>query len=46
MLCEKLVKLGAKVVVHARYTVFQMAEVAVPQHLFRRILDRIDELRL
>src|ERR687886_1732395 len=42
---EKLVKIGAKVVVHARYTVFQMAEVAVPQHLFRRILDRIDELR-
>ena len=23
-------------------TVFQMAEVAVPQDLFRRILDRID----
>ena len=42
---EKLVKIGAKVVVHARYTIFQMAEVAVPQHLFRRILDRIDELR-
>src|ERR687886_98971 len=42
---EKLVKIGAKVVVHARYTVFQMAEVAVPRHLFRRILDRIDELR-
>jgi Transposase DDE domain group 1 len=42
---EKLVKVGAKVVAHARYTVFQMAEVAVPQHLFRRILDRIDELR-
>ena len=44
-LCEKIVKIGAKVVAHARYTVFQMAEVAVPQHLFRRILDRIDELR-
>jgi hypothetical protein len=42
---EKLVKIGAKVVVHARYTVFQMAEVAVPQHLFRRILDRINGLR-
>jgi hypothetical protein len=36
----------AKAVAHARYTVFQMAEVAVPRHLFRRILDRIDELRL
>ena len=42
---DKLVKIGAKVVAHARYTVFQMAEVAVPQHLFRRILDRIDGLR-
>jgi Transposase DDE domain group 1 len=42
---EKIVKIGAKVVAHSRYTVFQMAEVAVPQHLFRRILDHIDELR-
>src|ERR687886_1599982 len=42
---EKLVKIGAKVITHARYTVFQMAEVAVPQHLFRRILGRITELR-
>jgi len=29
---------------HARYAVFQMAEVAVPRHLFRRILDMIDDL--
>jgi hypothetical protein len=42
---DKLVKIGAKVVAHARYTVFQMAEVAVPQHLFRRILDHIDGLQ-
>jgi Transposase DDE domain group 1 len=42
---EKLVKIGAKVITHARYTMFQMAEVAVPQGLFRRILDRIDGLR-
>ena len=35
---EKVVKIGAKVVAHARYTVFQMAEVAVPRDLFRRIL--------
>jgi Transposase DDE domain group 1 len=28
---EKLVKIGAKVVAHARYTVFQMAEVACPR---------------
>jgi hypothetical protein len=26
------------VIAHARYTVFQMAEVAVPRDLFRRIL--------
>ena len=35
---EKVVKSGAKVIVHARYTVFQMAEVAVSRDLFRRIL--------
>ena len=28
---EKVVKIGAKVVAHGRYLVFQMAEVAVPQ---------------
>src|SRR5215212_4424477 len=38
---EKVVKIGAKVIAHARYTVFQMAEVAVPRDLFRRILDLI-----
>ena len=42
---EKVVKIGAKVVTHARYTVFQMAEVAVPRELFRRMLALIDELR-
>jgi hypothetical protein len=42
---EKLVKIGAKVVAHARYAVFQMAEVAVPRAMFRRILDLIDDLR-
>ena len=35
---EKVVKIGAKVVAHACYTIFQLAEVAVPQALFRRIL--------
>ena len=34
-----------KVIAHARYTVFQMAEVAVPRDLFRRILALIDDLR-
>ena len=42
---EKVVKIGAKVIAHARYTVFQMAEVAVPRHLFRRMLALIDDLR-
>lgn len=35
---EKLVKIGAKVIGHARYAVFQMAEVAVPGDLFGRVL--------
>jgi hypothetical protein len=38
---EKVVKIGAKVIAHGRYLVFQMAEVAVPRELFRRLLDRI-----
>ena len=41
---EKLVKIGAKVVVHARYVTFQMAEVAIPRRLFRTILRRISRL--
>ncbi len=42
---EKLVKIGAKVVAHGRYVTFQMAEVAVPRNLFRKILGLIDDLR-
>ena len=42
---EKLVKIGAKVVRHARYAIFQMAEVAVPKELFEKILRLIDGLR-
>ena len=41
---EKLVKIGAKVVRHAKYVVFQLAEVAVPRKLFARILGRIARL--
>jgi hypothetical protein len=41
---EKLVKIGAKVVRHARYIVFQMAEVAIPRRLFATILRRIGRL--
>jgi hypothetical protein len=43
---EKVVKIGAKVIAHARSTVFQMAEVAVPRDLFGRILELIGTLRL
>ena len=42
---DKLIKIGAKVVRHARYATFQLAEVAVPRDLFRLILDRIGRLR-
>src|SRR5262249_37039848 len=42
---EKLVKVGAKVIRHARHFIFQMAEVAVPRELFRRILKMIDDFR-
>jgi len=44
-LLEKLIKIGAKVVTHARYVIFQMAEVAVPRWLFRSIVERIRRLR-
>ncbi len=42
---DKLVKIGAKVVSHGRYVTFQLAEVAVPRELFRKILSLIDGLR-
>jgi hypothetical protein len=42
---EKLVKIGARIVRHGRYVVFQLAEVAVPRSLFAGILRRIDHLR-
>ena len=36
---ENLVKIGAKIVRHTRYAVFQMAEVAVPRELFEKYFD-------
>ena len=42
---EKLVKIGARIVRHGRYVVFQLAEVAVPRSLFAETLRRIDDLR-
>ena len=41
----KVVKIGARIVRHGRYVVFQLAEVAVPRTLFAAILRRIDRLR-
>ena len=41
----KLIKIGAKVVRHSRYVIFQMAEVAVPMALFCEILERIHRLK-
>ncbi len=40
----KLIKIGAKVVRHARYTCFQMAEVSITRNLFAAILRRIRRL--
>jgi hypothetical protein len=42
---EKLVKIGARIVRHGRYLVFQLAEVAVPRALLAAILRRIERLR-
>ena len=41
---EKLIKIGAKVVSHSKYVIFQLAEVAVPKKLFAGILERIARL--
>ncbi len=41
---EKLIKIVAKIVRRARYVTFQMAEVAIPRHLFRGILAKIRRL--
>ena len=40
----KLIKIGARIIHHARRTVFQMAEVALPGELFAEVLDRIRSL--
>ena len=38
---EKLIKIGSKMVHHARYVTFQLAEVAISRQLYRTILNRI-----
>ena len=40
----KLIKIGAKIISHARRTMFQMAKVAVPGELFAELLARIRQL--
>jgi len=42
----KLIKIGAKVIKHSRYVIFQMAEVMVSKALFREILERIRGLAM
>jgi len=42
----KLIKMGGRIVRHARRIIFQLAEVAVPRELFAAILERISRLRL
>lgn len=42
---QKVVKIGAKVVAHACYAIFQMAEVTLPRDLFRRIVGMVVDLR-
>jgi Transposase DDE domain group 1 len=43
---EKWIKIGAKVVSHARSVTFPLAEVAVPRKRFAQILERLGRLRL
>ena len=37
----KLIKIGGRMVRHARCVTFQLAEVAIPRRLYRTIPDRI-----
>ena len=41
----KLIKIGAKVVRHSRYVIFQMAEVLISKGLFQEILERVHRLK-
>ena len=42
----KLIKMGGRMVRHARQIVFQLAEVAIPRELFAAILEQVRRLRL
>jgi hypothetical protein len=43
---ETLIKIGAKVIAHARYASFEITEVATPCNLFADILGMTAKLRL
>jgi aminopeptidase-like protein len=43
--CPAQAGIGTKIVSHARYVAFQMAEVAIPRRMFREILRLTAELR-
>lgn len=43
-LLVKLIKIGAKVLRHSRYVIFQMAEVAISKEVFAEMLSRIYQL--
>ena len=42
---EKLIKIGTRVVEHAWYVSFQMAEVAISRGMFSQILKNISKLK-
>lgn len=44
-LLVKLIKIGAKVLKHSRYVIFQMAEVAISKEIFAELLSRINRLQ-
>ncbi len=44
-LLVKLIKIGAKVLRHSRFVIFQMAEVAIRKEIFAGILSRVNRLR-
>ena len=40
----KLIKMGGRLVRHARWLIFQLSEVSIPRRLFQGVLDRIGRL--
>ena len=40
----KLIKMGGRLVRHARRLIFQLSEVSIPRRLFEGVLDRIGRL--